>query len=56
MGWVTLDLPFESFVLARTRLLSLGQDVEYLEPEPLHKSRVDFAYQVVGFYRKCEKR
>jgi hypothetical protein len=56
MGWVTLDLPFDFFVAVRTRLLSLGQDVEYLEPEPLCKSRVDFAYQVVEFYRKCEKR
>jgi predicted DNA-binding transcriptional regulator YafY len=51
-GWVTLDLPFESFVTARTRLLGLGRDVEVLEPEPLRKSLVDFAEQVVAFYRE----
>src|SRR5512140_180857 len=27
-GWVTLDLPFESFITARTRLLGLGRAVE----------------------------
>jgi predicted DNA-binding transcriptional regulator YafY len=50
-GWVTLDLPFESFFAARTRLLGLGRAVEVLEPETLRKSLVDFADQVVGFYR-----
>jgi predicted DNA-binding transcriptional regulator YafY len=49
-GWVTLDLPFESFVTARTRLLGLGRAVEVLEPEPLRKSLVDFAEQILGFY------
>ena len=51
-GWVTLDLPFESFVSARTCLLGLGRAVEVLEPESLRKSLVDFAEQVVGFYKK----
>jgi predicted DNA-binding transcriptional regulator YafY len=51
-GWVTLDLPSESFVTARTRLLGLGRDVEVLEPRPLRKSLVDFAEQVVGFYNE----
>jgi predicted DNA-binding transcriptional regulator YafY len=51
-GWVTLDLPFESFVTARTRLLGLGRAVEVLSPEPLRKSLVDFAEQVVGYYRE----
>lgn len=51
-GWVTLDLPFESFVTARTRLLGLGCAVEVLEPEPLRKSLVDFAEQIVGFYQE----
>jgi predicted DNA-binding transcriptional regulator YafY len=50
-GWVTLDLPFESFVAARTRLLGLGRAVEVLEPESLRKSLIDFAEQVVGFYK-----
>jgi predicted DNA-binding transcriptional regulator YafY len=49
-GWVTLDLPFESFVTARTRLLGLGRAVEVLAPAPLRKSLVDFAEQIVGFY------
>ena len=49
-GWVTLDLPFESFVTARTRLLGLGRAVEVLEPESLRKSLIDFAEQIVGFY------
>jgi predicted DNA-binding transcriptional regulator YafY len=50
-GWVTFDLPFESFVAARTRLLGLGRAVEVLEPESLRKSLIDFAEQIVGFYK-----
>jgi predicted DNA-binding transcriptional regulator YafY len=50
-GWVTLDLPFESFVAARTRLLGLGSAVDVLEPESLRKSLIDFAEQIVGFYK-----
>ena len=50
-GWVTLELPFESFIAARTRLLGLGRAVEVLEPETLRKSLIDFAEQIVGFYR-----
>ncbi len=49
-GWVTLTLPFESFIEARTRLLGLGRAVEVLEPESLRKSLIDFAKQIVGFY------
>jgi len=51
-GWATLDLPFESFVAARSRLLGLGRAVEVLEPESLRMSLVDFAEQIVGFYKK----
>lgn len=50
-GWVRLDLPFESFIAARSRLLGLGRAVEVLEPETLRKSLVDFAEQIVGFYK-----
>ena len=50
-GWVTLDLPFESFHAARTRLLGLGRAVEVLAPDALRKSLVDFAEQIVGFYK-----
>ena len=50
-GWVTLDLPFDSFIAARSRLLGLGRAVEVLEPEALRKSLIDFAEQIVGFYK-----
>ncbi len=49
-GWVTLELPFESLIAARSRLLGLGRAVEVLEPESLRKSLVDFARQIVTFY------
>jgi predicted DNA-binding transcriptional regulator YafY len=55
-GWVTLDLPFESFFAARTRLLGLGRAVEVLEPVALRKSLIDFAEQVVRFYMGLEIR
>ena len=51
-GWVTLDLPFESIISARTRLLGLGRAVEVLEPQALRKSLIDFAEQIVDFYGK----
>jgi len=51
-GWVTLDLPFESFDTARMRLLGLGRAVEVLEPEPLRKSIIDFAGQIINFYQE----
>ena len=54
-GWVTLDLPFDSFVAARTCLLGLGRAVEVLEPESLRKSLIDFAEQIVGFYKSRRK-
>lgn len=50
-GWVTLELPFESLIAARSRLLGLGRAVEVLEPESLRKSLIDFAEQIVAFYR-----
>jgi predicted DNA-binding transcriptional regulator YafY len=49
-GWVTLDLPFES--LPRARPAWAGMRRRVLEPESLRKSLVDFAEQVVGFYKK----
>ena len=51
-GWVTLELPFESLIVARSRLLGLGRAVEVLEPESLRKSLIDFAEQIVMFYKK----
>jgi len=50
-GWVTLELPFESFADARSRLLGMGRAVEVLSPEALRSSLLDFARQVVDFYR-----
>jgi len=49
-GWVTLVLPFETAQAARDRILGFGKAVEVLEPEPLRKSIVDFAVQIVSFY------
>jgi predicted DNA-binding transcriptional regulator YafY len=50
-GWITLDLPFESLAVARTRLLGLGRAVEVLEPEALRLSVLDFAGQIIQRYR-----
>jgi predicted DNA-binding transcriptional regulator YafY len=50
-GWVRLELPFESFIAARSRLLGLGRAVEVLAPESLRMSLVDFAEQIVEFYK-----
>ena len=35
---------------ARERILGFGRAVEVLEPQPLRKSIVDFATQIVTFY------
>ena len=48
---MTLELPFESFADARSRLLGMGRAVEVLSPEALRRSLLDFARQVVDFYR-----
>jgi predicted DNA-binding transcriptional regulator YafY len=50
-GWTTLELSFESFTDARSRLLGMGRAVEVLAPEPLRRSLVDFARQIVELYR-----
>ena len=50
-GWVTLDLPFGSLLSARTRLLGLGRAVEVLAPLSLRHSLVDYAAQIVDFYK-----
>ncbi len=53
-GWITLELPFETFEAARERLLGFGRAVEVLEPLPLRLSLIDFAKQVVSFYAEKE--
>lgn len=50
-GWITLELPFESFIAARSSLLGLGRAVEVLEPDSLRRSVLDFAEQIVAFYQ-----
>jgi predicted DNA-binding transcriptional regulator YafY len=53
IGWLTLELCFESLEAARSRLLSFGRSVQVLEPEALRLSLVDFAEQIVALYRSC---
>jgi hypothetical protein len=48
-----MELPFDSLIAARTRLLGLGRAVEVLEPESLRKSLIDFAEQIVAFYKNA---
>jgi predicted DNA-binding transcriptional regulator YafY len=50
-GWTKLELSFESFTDARSRLLGMGRAVEVLAPEPLRRSLADFARQIVDLYR-----
>ncbi len=50
-GWTRMTLPFESFFAARSHLLGFGRAVEVLAPEALRKSLIDFAEQIVGFYK-----
>jgi predicted DNA-binding transcriptional regulator YafY len=49
-GWITVMLPFETARAARERILGFGGAVEVLEPEPLRKSVIDYAMQIVTFY------
>jgi predicted DNA-binding transcriptional regulator YafY len=49
-GYVTLNLPFESFESARTRILGLGRAIEVLEPLSLRMSVIDFAHQIDELY------
>jgi predicted DNA-binding transcriptional regulator YafY len=50
-GWRTATLTFESFEAARTRLLGLGNSVEVVSPLPLRLSLIDFAQQIIEFYK-----
>ena len=50
-GWVTLTLTFEYLEVARHHILGLGRAVEVLAPEALRLSVIDFAQQIVDFYR-----
>jgi len=49
-GWITATLHFENLWTARSRILSLGNAIEVLEPIPLRLSVLDYASQIVKFY------
>jgi predicted DNA-binding transcriptional regulator YafY len=51
-GWIELDLPFESFLAARERLLGFGGGIEVLEPEALRLSMQDYAEQIISLYNQ----
>jgi predicted DNA-binding transcriptional regulator YafY len=51
-GWITITLNFEYLEMARARLLGYGRAVEVLEPEALRLSLIDYAAQIVAFYRE----
>ena len=54
-GWVTGILSFETFEIARARILSYGGAVQVLEPEALRCSVLDFARQIVARYETTDK-
>ena len=49
-GWSTITPAFESFEVARARLLALGGAVEVLAPRSLRLSIADFAAQIASRY------
>ena len=49
-GWIRITLPFESLEAARERILGFGRAVEVLDPEPLRRSIIDYAKQIVQLY------
>ena len=51
--WQEMTLTFEAWHEARTALMSLGAEVEVLEPADLRQSIQDLAAQIVAFYQKA---
>lgn len=49
-GWYHLTVAFENLEAARARLLSLGGEVEVLQPLALRLSLRDFAEQIIAVY------
>ncbi len=49
-GWITVELTFESFEVARGHILSCGRAIEILEPQALRDSVIDYAEQIISFY------
>lgn len=54
-GWWLCTLAFENLIAARSHLLSWGNAVEVIEPEPLRASMQDFAQQITMVYAKYKK-
>jgi predicted DNA-binding transcriptional regulator YafY len=54
--WVTAVLSFASYWDARQTILNMGKAIEVLEPDPLRLSVIDFARQIVDFYRGLKKK
>jgi hypothetical protein len=50
VGWVEIELSFESFEAARERIHGFGRGVEVLEPIALRRSVADMAEQIVDLY------
>jgi predicted DNA-binding transcriptional regulator YafY len=50
-GWISLTLSFESLEAARERILNFGSAAEVLEPLALRCSVLDYAEQIVNYYR-----
>ncbi len=48
--WPEVELEFESIYAARQHILGLGRAIEVLAPEPLRRSVIDFAGQIVSLY------
>jgi predicted DNA-binding transcriptional regulator YafY len=51
-GWITLTLQFERLETARDRILGFGSALEVVAPDALRISVIDFAEQIVAFYRR----
>jgi predicted DNA-binding transcriptional regulator YafY len=53
-GWLRLTLSFESLDAARERILGWGRAIEVLRPLALRASVIDFAEQIIDFYRSSD--
>ena len=51
-GRVIVEASCDSFAEARARILALGRAVEVAAPEPLRRSVLDYAEQIVARYRE----
>lgn len=50
IDWIVVIIWYENFFRARESILSMGNAAEVLEPEPLKRSVIDFAMQIIDFY------